>query len=131
MEYIEYIGKLVNVIRCKGCTAVIAARRGIGRQFRIDKTPEYRLLMIELRDPRDGQLVSHVTPMCATCCDRFRSGQHTQDELNALYDSDKEQWIASTVKTGAAPLAEAQRMCARFADRVPTRALSDRYAGQL
>lgn len=133
MPYITYIGSgrnaLVKEIRCKGCQTIIAARRGISRQFRIDKTAAYRLLMIELRDPKDG-LVAHVTPMCATCCDRFRAGDHTAEELIALYEADKEQWITSTVTVGAAPRAEAERMCARFANRVPTRALDERYMGQ-
>lgn len=130
MTYITYIGKYIKDIHCKGCRVVIAGRRGISRQFRIDKTPDYRLLMIELRDPRDNQLVSHVTPMCVTCCERFRRGKYTQAELQALWDADKEQWITSAVTAGAATLAEAQRMCARFADRVPTRALDEHYMGQ-
>jgi hypothetical protein len=128
MAYITYHGRHMMEVRCKGCQKPLVVRRGPAQNLRMDRTNDYAELVIEMCNP-DGQLSKHETPMCHECADRLRTTGGTFAELKALYDEDMKQHYASTVIAGHAPK-EVERMLAKFTDRMPLRALSERGRGE-
>lgn len=129
MAYITYIGKHVNEIVCKRCRTVIAARRGVAQNLRVDLNDAYTILVLEMRNP-DGQLSKHETPMCRDCADVLRAGQTSREELERLYTEDMDQHYATTVLAGYPPQ-EVQNMVARFSSRIPLRALDEPARGRV
>jgi hypothetical protein len=122
MAYITYVGRHIKEIACKGCRKMIAARRSIAQNLRLDLTPDYSVMEIEMRD-RDGQLSKHQTPMCRQChTDLAALDVDGYAKLAVLYAEDMEQHYKTTVLMGYPP-ADVKKMVARFSDRVPLRVL--------
>lgn len=127
--YIHYDGKTLMEVHCKGdCPAILLKRRGPAQNLRVDKTNDYGELVLEMRNG-DGQLSKHETAMCRACRERLRSGGARFGELETIYAQDVFQWIESTIVSGKSR-AESEMMAAKFADRVPLRALPEAGRGE-
>lgn len=118
--YIKYSGHVMLEVRCKGdCPAVLVLRRGPAQNLRIERTPDYCELVIEM-DVGNGLLGKHETAVCKPCRERILAmppGDALSAELTAIYAQDVHQWIvsATTAARPRIPLERAQAMAARFA----------------
>lgn len=127
--YIVYQGRQMMSVKCKGaCPKILVQRRGPAQNLRLDRTSEYGELVIEMRET-NGLTSKHETAMCRDCRERLRALGGTYDELKAIYDEDLAQWLYSALHAGT-PKADAERMLARFAGRIPLRALQERGRGE-
>lgn len=132
--YIKYQGHVMLEVRCKGtCDAILVLRRGPAQNLRIERTPDYCELVLEM-DAGNGLIGKHETAVCKPCRERILAmepGDALSAELAAIYAQDVHQWIvsATTAARPRLPLDRAQQLAARFAFFVPLRPLPERGRG--
>jgi hypothetical protein len=131
IDYAQAGTRMIRMqVRCKGdCPKVLVQRRGPSQNLRLDKTNEYGEIVFEMSVPPHGLLGKHETAMCYDCRQRLLYGGERPGELLAIYAQDVYQWIQSTIAEAGTPLAEAERMAARFVGFVPLRVLQEPSRG--